>query len=317
VGRILTAPDTRLENFFPALARTAALVAPVSDQNAENFANMSATFAALSADPQALKDTISTGPPTLAQGTVALREQRPFLVDFADLSHRLRPGVSALRAALPDLNDAFAVGAPVLRRTPPVDAELGRVFRQLNRLVSQPQTKTTLLRLRETFNQAAPAAKYIAPYQTVCDYWNYWFTWLPEHLSQRDNIGTTQRVSVINVPMGPTGPLPGDVQAPIGGYSGLQANGIAGPVPNPADNGKFKPHELPIVHGNPYAPAVDKAGNADCQAGQTGYVLGQHRLAGQAPNNPAFAISNLAGNRGTTFHGRPHTPGHLHPRKLK
>ena len=317
VAQTLTAPDTRLARFFPALARTAALVAPVSDQNAENFANMSATFAALSADPQALKDTISTGPPTLSEGTVALREQQPFISDFADLSSRLRPGVDALRAARPTLNDALAVGAPVLRRTPPIDAELGRVFRQLNRLVSQPQTKTTLLRLRETFDQAAPAAKYIAPYQTVCDYWNYWFTWLPEHLSQRDNIGTTQRVSVIGVPPGPVGPLPAEVTAPIGGYSGLQANGIAGPAPNPLDNGKFKPRELPIAHGNPYAPAVDKNGNADCQAGQTGYILGQYRLPGQAANNPAFAISNIPGNRGPTFQGRAHVPGHLHPRKLK
>ncbi|HET8948500.1 MAG TPA: MlaD family protein [Candidatus Polarisedimenticolia bacterium] len=316
VARVLTAPETRLDRFFPALARTAALVAPVSDQNAENFANMSATFAALSSDPEALKDAISSGVPTLAQGTVALREQRPFLVDFADLSRRLRPGVNALHAALPTLNDALTVGAPVLRRMPPVNAELGRVFRQLNRLVSQPETKTTLLRLRETFDQAAPAAKYIAPYQTVCDYWNYWFTWLPEHISQKDNTGTTQRVSVIGVPSGPTGPLPGDVNAPLGGYSGLQANGIAGPVPIPTDNGRFKPRELPIVHGNPYAPAVDKNGNADCQAGQTGYVLGNYPLPGQSPNNPAFAISNIPGNRGTTFAGRPRLPGSLHPRKL-
>jgi virulence factor Mce-like protein len=317
VAQALTNPQTRLSRFFPALARTAALVAPVSDQNAENFANMSATFAALSADPQALKNTISSGPPTLSEGTVALREQQPFISDFADLSARLEPGVHALRAALPTLNDALAVGAPVLRRTPPIDAKLGQVFRQLNRLVSQPQTKTTLLRLRETFDQAAPAAKYIAPYQTVCNYWNYWFTYLPEHLSQRDNIGTTQRVSVIGVPPGPTGPLPGEVTAPIGGYSGLQANGIAGPAPNPLENGRFKPRELPILHGNPYAPAVDSHGNADCQSGQTGYILGQYRLPGQAANNPAFGISNIPGDRGPTFHGRSHVPGHLHPSKLK
>jgi hypothetical protein len=122
---------------------------------------------------------------------------------------------------------------------------------------------------------------------------------------------------VIGVPPGPTGPLPGEVTAPVGGYSGLQGNGIAGPAPNPADNGKFKPRELPILHGNPYAPAVEKNGNADCQAGQTGYVLGQYRLPGQAANNPAFGISNIPGSRGTTFKGRAHLPGHLHPRKLK
>jgi virulence factor Mce-like protein len=320
VGKILTASDTRLERFFPALARTAAIVAPVSDQNAENFANMAATFGALSEDPEALKATISSGPPTLSEGTVALRQQDQFLEDFADLSSRLRPGVNALRAALPTLNDALTVGAPVLRRTPPINRELGRVFRQLEKLVSQPQTKTTLLRLRETFNQATPAARWIAPFQTVCNYWNYWFTYLPEHLSQRDNIGTTQRVSVIGVPSGPTGPLPGAVEAPLGGYSGISSNGIAGAAPSPSapvpEPGKFKPHELPILHGNAYSPAVDSNGNADCQSGQTGYVLGQYRVPGQAKDNPAFGISNIPGDRGPTFNGRTHVPDHLQPRKL-
>src|SRR4051794_3230400 len=47
VSRVLTASDTRLERFFPALARTAAIVAPVSEENADNFANMAATFSAL------------------------------------------------------------------------------------------------------------------------------------------------------------------------------------------------------------------------------------------------------------------------------
>jgi len=319
VAKVLTDSNTRLDRFFPALARTAAIVAPVSNENAEQFANMAATFAALSEDTDALKATISSGPPTLAEGTVALRAQRPFLADFADLSARLRPGVHALADALPTLNDALQVGAPVLERTPPINRELGRVFTKLESLVSQPQTKTTLLRLRETFGQAAPAAKFIAPYQTVCNYWNYWFTYLPEHLSQQDNIGMTQRVSVIGVPSGPTGPLPGNVEAPLGGYSGITANGKEGAVPpqgEPPEPGKFKPRELPILHGNAYAPAVDGNGNADCQPGQTGYVLGQYRIPGQAKDNPAFGISDIPGSRGTTFNGRAHVPGHLQPRPL-
>jgi virulence factor Mce-like protein len=316
VARVLTDPATRLDRFFPSLGRTAAIVAPVADEQAELFANMAATFAAFSEDTEALKDTISSGVPTLAEGTVALRQQQPFLLDFADLSRRLRPGVNSLRAALPTLNDALTVGAPVLRRTPPVNRELGRVFARLDALVSQPQTKTTLLRLRETFNQAAPAARHIAPYQTVCNYWNYWFTYLPEHLSQFDNIGTTQRVSVIGLPMGPVGPIPGEVEAPLAGYSGLQANGIAGPRPNPLEAGVFKPHELPIVHGDPYRPAVNPNGTADCQGGQTGYPLGDLRVPGQAADNPGHGVANIPGSRGPTFHGRARIPGGLQPREL-
>jgi virulence factor Mce-like protein len=316
VARVLTAPDTRLNRFFPALGRTAAIVVPVAEQQAELFTNMATTFGALGGDPQALKDTISSGPPTLSEGTRALRAQRPFLTDFADLNRRLLPGVVALRHALPTLNSALNVGAPVLEATPPVNAKLGQVFVQLRSLVRQPQTKTTLLRLRETFDQAAPAATFIAPFQTVCNYWNYWFTFLPEHLSQRDNIGTTQRVSIISTPEGPVGPFPAEAQTPLNGYSGLPANGIAGPAPNPGDNGKFEPHTLPILHGNPYGPAVDSSGNADCQAGQTGYLLGNLRVPGQPPSNPAVAVSDIPGNRGTTFAGRASVPDGLKPRSL-
>ncbi len=318
VARTLTAPETRLERFFPALGRTAEIVAPVAPQQAELFTNMAITFGALSEDPQALKDTISSGPPTLAEGTPALRSQRPFLVDFADLNRRLRPGVVALRHALPTLNSALTVGAPVLEDTPPINVKLGQALTELRSLVRQPQTKTTLLRLRETFDQAAPAASFIAPYQTVCNYFGYWTSYFPEHLSERDNIGHTQRVSIIGVP----GTLTPETmpQTPIGAYSGLQANGIQendNPT-TPTENEalQFRPRDMPILHGNPYGPAVDESGNADCQPGQVGYLLGDLRVSGQAANNPAVGVSNIPGNRGPTFHGRASIPGELHPRSL-
>jgi virulence factor Mce-like protein len=318
VAELLVDPETRLQRFFPALGRTAEIVAPVARQQAELFTNMAITFGALSEDPQALKDTISSGPPTFAEGTPALRASRPFLVDFAELSRRLRPGVVALRRALPTLNSALTVGAPVLRRTPPVSLKLGQVFVQLRELVRQPQTKTTLLRLRETFDQATPAANFIAPYQTVCNYWNYWFTYLPEHLTERDNIGTSQRVSIIGTPgtLTPT-TMP---EAQIGGYSGLQANGIQSnddpTTPTVNEAGRFRPRVMPILHAPAYGPAVDSAGNADCQAGQAGYLLGNSPVPGQAADSPIIATPNYPGNVGPTFHGRPSLPDGLQPRSL-
>jgi virulence factor Mce-like protein len=333
VARVLTDPATRLERFFPALGRTAEIVAPVAEQQAELFTNMAITFGALSEDPQALKDTISSGPPTLEEGTPALREQRPFLADFADLNEKLVPGVRALRHALPTLNSALVVGRPVLEDTPPINKKLGGVFTELRNLVRQPQTKTSLLRLRETFDQAAPAAQFIAPFQTVCNYFGYWTTFFPEHLSQRDDVGYTQRVSIIGVPNGnpagapPLGSLPpfpslppplngtspsplGVAETPIGGYSGLQANGINGLT------GEFQPRALPILHGNVYGPAVDSSGTPDCQTGQAGYLLGDLRVPGQSPSSPANVVPNIPGNRGTTFAGRTSIPTELHPRSL-
>jgi virulence factor Mce-like protein len=314
VAELLVEPETRLRRFFPALGRTAQIVAPVAPQNAELFTNMAITFGALSEDTEALKDTISSGPPTLAEGTPDLRAQRPFLVDFADLNSRLRPGVVALRQALPVLNSALTVGAPVLRDTPPVNVKLRGVFTELRSLVRQPQTKTTLLRLRETFNQAAPAATHIAPYQTVCNYWNYWFTFLPEHLTEEDAIGTSQRVSIIGVP-GTTSPPGERPEAPTGGYSGLQANGRVGGPPNP-NPGEFAPRDLPVLHAPAYGPAIDAAGNADCQAGQVGYLLGEDLSPGQPLDSPVLANASIAGLQGPTFHGRPALPNGLQPRPL-
>jgi hypothetical protein len=116
---------------------------------------------------------------------------------------------------------------------------------------------------------------------------------------------------------------PPTVQTPIGGYSGLQANGKAAPavpnadnpVPNP-DNLKFEPHTFPITHGNPYGPAVDASGNADCQSGQAGYLLGDLRVPGQSPSNPAVGVPDIPGDRGPTFAGRASVPAELHPRSL-
>jgi virulence factor Mce-like protein len=299
VARTLVAPDTRLERFFPALARTARIVAPVAEQQAELFTNMAITFGALSADPEALKATISSGVPTLEQGTVALRRQQPFLVDFTDLSARLRPGVADLRSALPTLNSALAVGAPTLARTPPINAELGRAFGELERLVKQPQTKTTLLRLRETFREARPLAEHFAPYQTVCNYWNYFWYNLWEHISQRDQVGFLERVYPVLFapPFGPTGQ-----QGSPGGYTGIQANGIN------AESGEFQPDTLAIRHDQAYQPAVDSQGRADCEDGQTGYPLGDARPIGQPVSNPAFGIAALPGASGPTFAGRSQVP---------
>jgi hypothetical protein len=95
----------------------------------------------------------------------------------------------------------------------------------------------------------------------------------------------------------------------MAGYSGIQSNG--------KDNtGVFRPHTIPILHGPTYQPSVDSAGNADCQAGQVGYLLGDLRAPGQPPNNPASTVNNYPGNAGPTFAGRNSIPADLHPRSL-
>jgi phospholipid/cholesterol/gamma-HCH transport system substrate-binding protein len=305
VAKLLANPSTRLERFILALARTARIVAPVAAQQSDTFTQAAIAFDAISSDPQALEATIVEARPLLEQGPAELRRQRPFLADLATLSQRLRPGVNQLRLALPDLNGAVRIGAPVLAKSVGTAHDLRTVFAQLLRTVQQPTTKISLQRLRQTFDQAKPLAQWVVPAQTVCNYWNYDWTETANALSDHDQVGYSFRQAPINFPVGDTNvslvpgvktTVPGPAEAGLAGYSGIQSNGIAGMgSPNP---GKFDPFNIPILQGHPYGPTGQK--NADCQAGQTGYYFGDLRVPGQPPNNPAQGIPDIPGSRGPT-----------------
>jgi ABC-type transporter Mla subunit MlaD len=311
VAQTLSANDTRLDRFFSELADNARIVAPVASDQAELFTNMAITFAAISSDVAALQETISEGPPTLETGIELLPRQRPFLQDFTELSRKLAPGIADLRPTLPVLNDAIRVGTPVLRQSVPTNRKLRSVLRELNQLAERPSTKVTLTRIRDLLDTARPLAEYATPVQTVCNYINYWTTMIPNALTDRDQVGFNLRQKLIGLPRGDvninagssTLSVPGQVKAPLAGYSGIQANGIASADPNPADDGVFKPFELPIVHAPGFTGPTGQEwidGGEDCQGGQTGYALGELRRPGQSPSNPAFAPTNLPGSRGPT-----------------
>src|SRR4051812_40049663 len=315
VSAALADPATQLVRFFPELADAARIVAPVAVDNAEQFTNGAIAFGAISSDPEALRDTISGGPPALEAGISSLPVQRPFLADFAEFSRLLRPGVRDLRAALPELNQTVLLGSKVLPRTVQMNTDLKDVMSNLNDLVADPSTLTSLTRLGDTFNLVQDAGGKIVPYQTVCDYWNYWMTYLVGHFELPTPWGYGERVippSIVgsNTPNTPP-------RNPMDNYSGGQADGrysesnfpppaplnqapgVFDPLPpNPDAAGPLAPDPndeviQPILHGNPYGPAVTD-GKPNCQAGQTGYSLGEALIPGQSPNNPTFGVQNVA-----------------------
>ncbi|MDQ3571326.1 MAG: MlaD family protein [Actinomycetota bacterium] len=294
VAEVLSDPATRFDRFFPALARTQKLVAPVAVEQAEQFAFAAIAFAAITSDAAKLQETIEEGPPTLETGISLLPAQREFLRKFALVSHELRPGVRDLRTALPALNEAIEVGTPVLATSPQVNRRLEGVFRELNQLVRQPTTQIAIDRLATTFDTARPLAEYVVPAQTVCNYWNYWFTFVPNGLSDRDQVGHTFRQTLTRFPAAPL-----LAESGVGGYSGIGANGKAGTT----DPGVFKPYEIPITNTHPYGPTGQR--NADCQPGQAGNPLGRIRVPGQPRSSPANRVSDLPGSRGPTtlFYG--------------
>jgi ABC-type transporter Mla subunit MlaD len=310
VSSALADPTTQLVRFFPELADAARIVAPVAVDNAEQFTNGAIAFGAISSDPQALRDTISGGPPALEAGLRSLPVQRPFLADFAEFSRLLRPGVRDLRAALPVLNKTVSLGAKVLPRTVQMNNDLKDVMSNLNDLVADPSTLTSLNRLGDTFNLVQDAGQKIVPAQTVCNYWNYWMTYLTSHFELPTPFGYAERVIPPSI-AGTNSPnsLP---RNPMDNYSGGQgdgrfsSNGLAGsnaglfsPL-NSAPGGSppaYQNNGIPVLHGNPYGPALTN-GQPNCQAGQTGYALGEALIPGQTKDNPTFGVQNVAKSAG-------------------
>jgi ABC-type transporter Mla subunit MlaD len=130
----LSDPNTQLDRFIKELADTARVVAPVSKQNAALFTSMATTFEALSRDPQALRDTISKGPPTMDTAIESFRVQRPFLANLAGFGTDFTPATAELRDALPTLNHAIDTAIPVNRRAPQLNDELAKTLDQLREL---------------------------------------------------------------------------------------------------------------------------------------------------------------------------------------
>ena len=258
----LSAPRTELPSFFKELGDAARIVAPVSKTNAHLFTTMANTFDAISRDPQALKSTISKSPPTLRAGTESLLVQRPFLEHTAALSRDLDTATTELRAALPTVNSALRVGTPVQRRSVTLNDNLQGALGALEDLVKAPTTLGSLRGLTATVGTLQPQLRYLGPYVTVCNSWNIFWTFAAEHLSAPDDTGSSQR-ALLNMA----------TQAP--GTDGIGSSGAnefahgKGALPGRADQ---------YVHNNVYAPAIDEKGNADCGAGQTGYIQAYNPL---------------------------------------
>ncbi len=301
VAANLSSGQTQLGRFFRALDRAAGEVAPVAAVNSQLFTDMATTFEAISRDPAALESTISQSPPTLDTGTESFRAQQPFLNDLADFSTDLKGATHELRGALPDINPALETGTPVLKRSVPANKRLQDVFGALNSLVKAPGTNQALRGLVATVTTLNPQLRFIGPYQTVCDYWNYFWTYAAEHLSEADPTGEAQR-ALLNSSAGQTNSV-----STGGAYEPVNGEGYNEPptLPPRGDNEH--------LHGQAYGGAINNNGTADCENGQRGFPQGN--LAAFAPakdlqGNPVNIIfdPHTPGSQGPTFAGRSRVP---------
>jgi phospholipid/cholesterol/gamma-HCH transport system substrate-binding protein len=266
---------------------------------------MATTFEALGRDEGALRATIERGPPTLDSGVRSFPVQRPFLADSETLFRHLRPAAVEMERSLPSVRDALHTGRPVLRRSPPFYARTRNVFRSLRELVAEPSTLMGLKNLTTTTKVVAPLIEYVAPYQTVCNYWLYYWTAISEHVSERVRGGTTQRVN-----------LKSDNRTQDNRMSSSEADKPAD-VPKSTDpQGAEDPagDPLTVLHRQAYEPAIDAQGNADCQVGQRGYLNGPLVEGNRYPpsddpdklgGSHVILDSNIPGLSGPTFKGVP------------
>jgi virulence factor Mce-like protein len=261
VARNLSARATRLSNLFPALERTAAIVAPVAQTQGELFANLDTTFSALAdvARPF-IEDAISNGPSALNTAIRTLPFQRAFLANTEQLVRDLRPGVRALRTAAPALSRALVVGTPALLRSVSLNRRLETTFRTLQAFSEDPRVSLGLSELTETVQLLNPTVASLTPAQVTCNYITLFFRNTASLLSAGDSNGTWQRFIVIATPTGPNNE---------GSPSSAPANG-----PDAANH----------LHANPY-PNVGAPGEPkECEAGNEKYVAGQTEI-GNPPGN--------------------------------
>jgi hypothetical protein len=154
----------------------------------------------------------------------------------------------------------------------------------LKSLSLAPGTNVALNALTSTVGTLNPMVKYLGPFQTVCNGWNFWWTYLSEHISEQTKLGFAQR-ALLNF---------GDATQTdsVGNQGATQPAGtFGGPE---------------YLHTQNYGAAIDNTGNADCETGQRGYPK---KLNYFDPKGRNLAVDqHTPGDQGPTFKGRARVP---------
>jgi virulence factor Mce-like protein len=291
VAQYLADPSTQLTRLFSSLNSFFGTVSPVAQVNERLFADQATTYEAISRDAFALEDTIRQSPPTLVVGTDSLAAQQPFLVDLKTFSNDLNPASLALRNALPNIDPALEAGIRVLPRTPAVNEKLRGVLNALKDVAQTPTTNMAVNALSSTVDILNPVIRYLGPFVTVCNGFNYVWTQLGDVVSEPTSFGMSQRALLNSA----------NHQANNVGDQGAtaSANGYQPGDPPPASDAEY-------VHGPAYSPAINSDGTADCEIGQHGYQLRQNTLDPQ--QRAVVTDAYTPGSQGTTWTGRPRVP---------
>jgi virulence factor Mce-like protein len=284
--------DTQLARFFRELGDVTRVLSPLAETYAQNFTLGANVFEAWSRFPDRLGETIDNAAPTFRTGIRSFRVQRPFLRDLSAMSVSLRRATDAIPGNVPALTGALRTGIPVVRRAPEMNENVRRTLNALNELMRDPGTAYALRGLTRTVGILNPLVRFVGPYITVCNYWNYAWTNAGEHLTEPDRTGGSQR-TLLN-----QASRPADPTAP-----NIGAIGARRPV-----NGEPTVSGVPMnLHLNLYSAAVSREGEADCESGQRGYLT-KLTAYNDDPRLQIVTDPRIPGNQGPTFTGRPRVP---------
>ena len=290
VARSLAAPGAQLGRFVRELGDLTRVLAPVADRYSHSFTAGADTFEAWSRYPRELGQAIEKQSRTLDAGLRSFPVQRPFLAHLRDFNGSLERATDTFPRTLPRIIPALEVGTRVQRRAPELNRPLRGVLQAARALMDDPATGTALRGLRETVGILNPLVKFVGPYVTVCNYFNYAWTHAGEHLSEPDPTGGSQRTLLIQVPRtaNPTDPSMGSIGA------------------RTPSNGERVVNGVPMhYHGGAYNAAITEDGKADCESGQRGYMQRLH------PGPEEQNIVNhprVPGVQGMNYTGRSQVP---------
>lgn len=288
VARYLSAPHTGLTRLLVGLNGFFGTLSPVAQTASRLVSDQATTFAAISQDPTAVPAVIRTAPSTLDVSTTSLRVQEPLLVDLRTFADYAGPATGELRQALANVNPALAAGIRTLPRMTTMNQELDGVLASLQALARDPSTNVAVNGLYPTMTSLEPTIRYIGPYVTVCNAWNYMWVQIADLISEQTNFGMAQRALV--------------------NFANQQqdSEGAIG-ASQPANGQHVPPGQVPeYLHGAAYGAAVDTRGNADCEAAQRGFVK---KLNQEDPlHRNLDAEQYTPGDQGPTWTGLSRVP---------
>jgi len=258
--RKIVEPSTDFAGFWRSLEALAATVAPVAETQAQMFVALDRTFAAFARVSRPyIQETIEKSPGTLDEVNADVPAIRPFLRNSARFFTALRPGVKALAETSPIIAESLHAGIPVLNASPVLNAELQPTAEALVDFQEAPGVFNGLELLTDTNRLLKPSLRFIAPSQTVCNYWSLTFKEIANAASQGNSNGNWLQFISFAPPEGP--------------------NAESTFASAPANDSSDRENHL---HYNPYPKTAAPGQSGVCEAGNEKYVPGR-TIIGNAP----------------------------------